>query len=210
MIEISTITEVLNHLDGLSAVVFDLDDTLYSEKDYVRSGYKAVSGVIPQVKDAEKKLWSVFERGEPAIDKVLIDNGIFSDGLKRKCLEAYRNHEPNIKLYDGVPYMLRKIRERGLCVGIITDGRSEGQRAKIKALGLDGMVDDVIITDELGGIGYRKPCSKAFELMQSRFNVPYNKMCYVGDNAAKDFIAPEKLGMKSIRFKNKDGLYYEI
>ena len=36
MIEITEITEVMNYIEGLSAVVFDLDDTLYSEKEYVR------------------------------------------------------------------------------------------------------------------------------------------------------------------------------
>ena len=47
MIEITEITEVMNYIEGLSAVVFDLDDTLYSEKEYVRSGYKAVAEIIP-------------------------------------------------------------------------------------------------------------------------------------------------------------------
>ena len=32
-------------------------------------------------------------------------------------------------------------------------------------------------------------------------------MCYVGDNMKKDFIAPEKLGMKSVWFRNKGSLY---
>lgn len=38
MIEIDKITDVSNYIDDLKAVVFDLDDTLYSEKEYVRSG----------------------------------------------------------------------------------------------------------------------------------------------------------------------------
>ena len=50
MIEITEITEVMNYIEGLSAVVFDLDDTLYSEKEYVRSGYKAVAEIISQVR----------------------------------------------------------------------------------------------------------------------------------------------------------------
>ena len=40
----------------------------------------------------------------------------------------------------------------GIKVGIITDGRPEGQRNKLESLGLD--VDDVIIMDELGGVQF--------------------------------------------------------
>ena len=90
-------------------------------------------------------------------------------------------------------------------MGIITDGRPEGQYAKIRALGLN--VDELIITDELGGIEFRKPNEMAFRLMKMKMDVPYEKMVYIGDNIKKDFIAPKKLGMRSIWFKNPDGLY---
>ena len=83
MIEITEITEVMNYIEGLSAVVFDLDDTLYSEKEYVRSGYKAVAEIISQVDDAEEKLWEAFERKKPAIDTVLKDEGIYSEELRK-------------------------------------------------------------------------------------------------------------------------------
>lgn len=210
MIEITEITEVMNHIDGLSAVVFDLDDTLYSEKEYVRSGYKAVAEMILQVVDAEDKLWNAFEEKKPAIDTVLKDEGIYSEELKERCLSAYRDHKPDIHLYAGAADMLKELRDRGLNIGIITDGRPEGQQRKIYAMGLDTLVDAVIITDELGGQEYRKPCGKAFHLMRDMIgNGGYGAMCYVGDNIKKDFIAPEELGMRSIWFRNKDGLYFQ-
>ncbi len=91
-------------------------------------------------------------------------------------------------------------------IGIITDGRPERQKEKIKALGLKA--DEVIITDELGGIQYRKPNIKAFELMQHRLQIAYKKMVYIGDNISKDFRVPKKLEMNVIYFKNANGLYY--
>lgn len=209
MIEINDITEVMNHIDGLSAVVFDLDDTLYSEKEYVHSGYRAVAEILPQVVDAEEKLWKAFEEKKLALDTVLKDEGIYSEKLKERCLTVYRNHKPDIHLYAGVAEMLKEIRERGLDIGIITDGRPEGQKRKIDALGLESMVDEIIITDELGGPEYRKPCGKAFHLMRDMIgNGGYSMMCYVGDNIKKDFISPEEFGMRCIWFENKEGLYY--
>lgn len=210
LIEITEITEVMNYIEDLSAVVFDLDDTLYSEKEYVRSGYKAVAEILPRVAAAEEKLWRAFEGKKPAIDAVLKDEGIYSEELKERCLSIYRNHRPDIHLYPGVVDMLNEIRIRGLKIGIITDGRPEGQQKKLDVLGLDALVDEIIITDELGGPEYRKPCGKAFHLMRDMIgNGGYSTMCYVGDNIEKDFIAPKEFGMRCIWFRNKDGLYCE-
>ncbi len=207
MIGIQKITDVMQHIEGLKAVVFDLDDTLYSEKEYVRSGYRAVAKQLPQVKEAEQKLWTAFENKQSAIDGVLISEGIFTDELKQKCLETYRYHQPDIHLYDGVVEMLIELRRKGYLLGIITDGRPEGQRAKIAALGIDEYVDHIIVTDELGGVKYRKPNEKAFVIMKEQFGVEYAEMCYVGDNTSKDFIACEKLRIQSVYFDNQDGLY---
>ena len=43
MIVIDNILDLEKHIDGLDAVIFDLDDTLYSEKEYVRCGYRRIA-----------------------------------------------------------------------------------------------------------------------------------------------------------------------
>ncbi len=207
MIEISEILDVKQHLQGLKAVIFDLDDTLYGEKEYVRSGYCAVAKELPMIDHAETRLWEAFQAGKPAIDTVLLDAGIEDDALKKKCLSTYRYQIPQIHFYPGVPEMLEDMTKMGYFLGIITDGRPEGQRAKIAALGLERYVDHIIITDDLGGPEFRKPCEKAFCMMQEVAKVPFAEMCYVGDNTRKDFIAPNALGMQTIWFRNSDGLY---
>ena len=209
MIEVTKLAQIKQHLDGLKVIVFDMDDTLYGEKEYVRSGYRAIAKTMPEVEDMEEKLWKAFEERKSAIDEVLLQEGIYSEEVKQKCLTAYRFQEPEITLYEGVEALLVWLKEQGYKIGIITDGRPEGQRAKIKALGLETMVDHIIVTDELGGIEYRKPNKAAFVKMQEVLGVPFEEMCYIGDNKKKDFIAPQLLHMKTFWFKNKDGLYYE-
>lgn len=206
MIEINNILCIEQHLDDIEAAIFDLDDTLYSEKDYVKSGYRAIAALFPKVRNMTEKLWKVFERGGKAIDEVFALEGINDPENVEKAIHAYRFQVPDISLYDGVREMLYRLKDVKK-IGIITDGRPEGQRAKIKALRLDEIADEIIITDELGGTAFRKPNEKAFVLMQSRLDIPYKCMAYVGDNIAKDFVAPQKLGMKSIWFRNADGLY---
>ena len=207
MIEINSILEVDKYLDGIKVAIFDLDDTLYSEKDYVRSGYMAVASEFTSINYMVEKLWNVFERGGKVIDEVLVSENMFSDETKAKCLQVYRNHKPKIRLYPGVREMLERIKQQNVRLGIITDGRPEGQRAKIEALDIVNLFDKIIITDELGGTGFRKPNPDAFIKMHEFFDTPYEHMLYVGDNIKKDFIAPQKLNMKSVWFKNLEGLY---
>lgn len=208
MIEIQKISDIMQHIDGLKAVIFDLDDTLYNEKEYVFSGYSAVAAILPQVADAQMKMQNAFENNRHAIDEVLTLEGIYTEELKQRCLEVYRNHFPDIHLNDDVLQVLEQLKMKGYWTGIITDGRPEGQRMKIKTLGLEKYFDHIIVTDELGGIEYRKPNTKAFEMMKELLGVEYTEMCYIGDNQKKDFVAPLMLKIKSIHIVNKDGIYY--
>ena len=208
MIVINNISEVLNYIDDYNGIIFDLDDTLYGERQYVKSGYKKIANIIPQVDRAYDKLYEAFLRHENAIDVVLKASGIDSAEIKEACIKEYRYQKPDISLYNGVEEMLNVIRTSHKQVGIVTDGRPEGQKAKIKALGLEKKVDYIIITDELGGTKYRKPCPVAFTKMHELMNIPFEKLVYVGDNTAKDFDAPNALGMGCIYFRNTDGLYF--
>lgn len=194
------ITEGKSEIKG---VIFDLDDTLYSEKEYVRSGYKAVSDFLGG--GYEEKLWGYFDAKKPAIDELLKEIGNIK--IIDDILDIYRSHKPEIHFYEGVEELLVKLHKKGIKIGLITDGRPQGQRNKIEALGLEGYVDDIIVTDELGGVQFRKPCDIAFRILQNKWRLPASEMIYVADNLEKDFQAPQRLGMKSAWFKNEDGLY---
>lgn len=185
-------------------VIFDLDDTLYSEKQYIRSGFKTVAKFLGNETFVDR-LWTYFENGKLAIDELL--NELDCIERKQECLEVYREQMPEITLYDGVDDLIFDLKNKGIKVGIITDGRVSGQKKKLQALGLDKMVDDIIITDELGGVQFRKPCNIAFRIMQRKWGIPFEQMVYVGDNLTKDFQACKQLGMKWVYFKNAEGIY---
>lgn len=193
-----------NVAQAIKGVIFDLDDTLYSEKQYVKSGYKKISEYLGK-SDAAQRLWHFFECGKPAIDCYLEEIGEIYK--KAECLNIYREQMPEIELYDGVRNLILNLKKKVIKVGIITDGRPEGQHNKIIALGLEDLVDDIIITDELGGIQFRKPNDIAFRIMQNRWRVPFEQLVYVGDNPNKDFQAPRQLGMRWIYLFNKNGIY---
>ena len=186
----------------IKAVIFDLDDTLYFETDYVKSGFSAVAAALNNEQLGER-LWALFVESP----KNVYQRAGMTEEECQKSISIYRSHLPKIELSKSVVETLVVLRDRGYILGIITDGRPEGQWNKINALGIKEFVSHIIVTDELGGIEFRKPCPKAFELMKQFCDVEYGEMIYVGDNAKKDFIAPVMLGMKTCHYKSS-GLYH--
>lgn len=186
----------------IKAYVFDLDDTLCPEIEYVKSGFRAIAKAFDD-KKLYDKLYSLFKEDKANV----YQRAGFDEEQCKKCIAIYRNHMPDISLAQDVVKTLETLKERGYKLGIITDGRPEGQRNKIKALGLDKIMDYIIVTDELGGIEYRKPNPKAFELMKDALKVEFNEMCYVGDNPKKDFFVGSIYPITTIQIKC--GLMYD-
>ncbi len=112
---------------------------------------------------------------------------------KRITIEIYRDHRPNLALAPEVATLLGNLRDSGRRLGIITDGRSLTQRNKIRALGLEEWIDTIVISEEFGSA---KPDERNYRYFEERFA---GQQCvYVGNNVAKDFIAPNRLGWQTV------------
>ena len=196
----------------VKVVVFDLDDTLISEKGYIKSGYCHIAGIIKdrfamdknQVFDDLMSLFkvsplNVFNR---LYDKYQIE---YSKEVILDLVKEYRGHFPDIQFYDDVLPCLSELKRSGVKVGIITDGYSIAQRQKLKAIQADEYFDEVIVTDELGR-EYWKPHPKAFELMKEKFEVNFDDMIYVGDNPEKDFYISSIYPIKTVRIFRVNGV----
>ena len=186
----------------IKAIIFDLDDTLYPEMDYVKSGFKAISKELSD-DTVYQKLHALFLQDR----KDVYQRAGFSEEQCRRCVEIYRNHYPDISLGKETKELLENLRGNGYKTGIITDGEPDRQKKKISALGLYDIVDKIIITDELGGAEYRKPHQKAFEWMKKLLDVEFEEMMYVGDNPEKDFYIGSIFPIVTVRFLNKNSLY---
>ena len=174
-------------------IVFDLDDTLFSEREYFFSG-------ISYVEEFITALYKVPFHGEifKAHKKGVKDLWGWSSkklGLpletKESFLWVYRNHKPKINLFPGILDLINELNELDSKVLILSDGRSVSQRLKIKALNLDCL--PVYISEEYSSI---KPNKKRFLSIQNTWKG--YKFAYIGDNANKDFIAPKDLNWSCI------------
>jgi len=109
----------------------------------------------------------------------------------------------HIKPYDDVKKCLEKLKETSIKTAIITDGIPIKQYEKILRLGIDDLIDLVVISDE---IGIRKPNPKLFSYCLNKFNVKGHETIYVGDNIYKDMI-PAKLNEIHSVYIHRGGKY---
>ena len=109
-------------------------------------------------------------------------------------LTMYRRHIPKYQLDEQTQSVLSQLK-LSCVLGLITDGRSLTQRNKIKALDLDTFFDEpnVLISEETG---FEKPSIEPFLFFMRQY--PQCLYYYVGDNPAKDFCAPNRLGWNTI------------
>jgi len=200
----------------VKAVIFDLDDTLISERDYIISGYRHVAELLsPALKIDKDILFSdmmeLFEYSSNNVFNRLLEKYKlkYSDQMITDLVNEYRSHFPSIKFYNDVLPCLQELKAAKIKTGIITDGYAVAQRQKLKAVEAYKYFDEILITDELGR-EYWKPHSKAFILMKERLGFDYDEMIYVGDNILKDFVTPNELGLVSILIRRRNSIYSNI
>lgn len=181
-----------------ACLVLDLDDTLYPEYLYQKSGFEAVEELI-------FNLYGV-KLNTPLVELSKESSDVFSalcemlnlpQKVKSELICIYRYHVPKISLDFSVSSFLDRARSQFANIAIITDGRSVTQRMKLRQLGILDI--PVFISEEWNS---EKPDEKRFAHIQNTYS-NCDSFCYVGDNPIKDFIAPNKLGWFSIGLKDK-------
>lgn len=172
-------------------IIFDLDDTLMYEIDFLKSAYKEISTLVDKENQEElyNLMLSKYQKGENVFD-ILIEN--YPEFSKEILLEVYRNHFPTLFLNEGASDLLKQIKLEGHKLGLITDGRSVTQRNKLKALKIEDLFDKIIVSEEFGST---KPDERNFKIFLENDIEEYY---YIADNPKKDFVSPNKLGWTSI------------
>jgi putative hydrolase of the HAD superfamily len=193
------------------AVLFDLDDTLYLERDYVRSGFEAAGSWAERnagLHGIGSAAWTHFQSGtrgkifDLVVEALDISNRV---AFVQQLIRVYRTHVPNIKLCEDAALILPELSER-MCLGLITDGYSASQRNKIQALGIHRWMSQIIVTDEVGP-EYRKPHACSFEMIEEKWSRAARRLVYVGDNPAKDFKTPRAMGWTTVRIRRVGGFH---
>ena len=196
---------------GFKAVLFDLDDTLYPQSQYLVSGFRAVSDYIHNLYGIHifDELVALYQAGEQRdlFLKVLQKHfKIVEDALLSKLLYVHRTHNPRIELHHDARVCLAQLIARDLRVGLVADGNAAIQRRKVAALELEALIDAIVYPDDL--IGSRQSFQlqeDAFQIMSLQLGLEPAEMVFVGDNPVVDFFIPRKLGMGTVRILRRKG-----
>lgn len=187
-------------------VAFDLDDTLYKERDFVLSGYKAVARQLASACNA----FNFDEMVHVMVNAPLNPFDSLAEYLLNRSIQqsvplnydipwmvaTYRNHFPEISADDSIA-VIKALVDDGYRIALITDGRTSTQSNKIEALGLDRIIaqQNISISESIGGEKYTPV---PFERMMD-LNRDIARFFYIGDNPMKDFLWPNRLGWTTIQ-----------
>jgi putative hydrolase of the HAD superfamily len=192
------------------AVVFDLDDTLYLERHYVRSGFLAAADWLQQSKGLDgfaPVAWRLFEQGVrgDTFNRALAELGVTADeDLVAGAVAAYRGHMPKIELLPDARAAIARCKAGGVPMGLLSDGYLAVQERKVEALGLAKLLDAIVLSDALGRDAW-KPAEQPYRAVERALGLLEARFIYVGDNPLKDFVTARRLGWRTVRVRRPGG-----
>jgi putative hydrolase of the HAD superfamily len=192
------------------ALVFDLDDTLYPERQFALSAFAAVAEHVSDHYGIERcrvfrTLTRSFRRGAraSAFQAVTSEFNVPASAVN-EMTEVYRAHVPSLRL----PALSRQVLEQARHswrVGVLTNGLPAIQRRKVLALGVGDLVDAVIYAQETGS---GKPAETAFRAVCEALGTPATRAVMAGDDPWCDIDGGRRAGLRVIRVLR--GLHRQI
>lgn len=197
------------------AIIFDLDDTLYPERDFVLGGFRTVAqwlaprvGLSPRtIYDQLQLLYDSGVRGD-TFDLLLESLGQTDAGLISSLVQIYRNHTPHLEPFPEVISVLSGLKAEGYRLGLLSDGYLSVQQRKLKALAIASYFNAIVFSDQLGRDAW-KPSTKPFKVILNQLAVPPDVAVYIADNPLKDFLGARRVGMWTIQIRRLGGEYME-
>ena len=207
-----------NRMIGL---VFDVDDTLYEQIVPFEKAYKNLFNM-----DIDMEKFYLLSRyysdvkfeasrnGEMNMDEYHIyrireaakDLGVYlSDEEALNMQKEYKKNQQKLQMSNITISILELAKENNIKLGIITNGPSEHQWYKVKALGVERWInkDNIVVS---GDYDINKPDVRIFEIMQEKLQLPNDSLYYVGDSLENDIVGANNAGWKAIwinRYKKK-------
>jgi len=188
----------------IKAVVFDLDDTLYDELDYIRSGLRIVAEYLTErfnwsLNDLNRQLLQSLEVSRNhVVDRVLTQKGVWSECLMRDCDKVYREHIPNIRLSHHTKRLLKRI-SKDYALFVVTAGDVEVQKNKLDVLGLSMSSNfEGFYSIDKSASDYHKSLQSSIKSIANLTACRYENMVYISNQYNEDFSIIQELGIITI------------
>lgn len=191
----------------MKAILFDLDGTLLNREETLIRFCKAQYKKFALETDLDMYVRRVCELDANGyVRKEIVYAEItkefnFSKEIEQKLFLDYMNHFQEYCVpFNGLIELLKALKDQQILLGIITNGRHEGQMASLRALSIEAFFDVVLISESEG---IAKPNPEIFERALTLLGVKANEACYVGDHPINDIEAARKVGLTTIWKKNE-------
>ena len=198
----------------IKAIIFDLDDTLYSYNELNKQGINEICNyTCEKLKIEKEKFYEAFDKAKKEVKDTLGDVASSHNRLLycQKTLENLKKNQfsialemyevywqyilKNMKLNANALEVLKFCKQKKIKIGICTDLTAHIQHRKIRKLGIDEYID-AIVTSEEGGV--EKPNFKMYNKILEKLNVLSGETLFVGDSLKKDVLGSVEYGMKAL------------
>lgn len=202
----------------LTAVLFDLDDTLFDHRHCTHAALQAL-----RARSAHLALWpeqELYARHSAILEELHLDVlagrlsvdearvrrflRLFADAGAPQLPDeaaasaaAYREAYLGAwRLVPGALPLLKTLRSR-VRIGVVTNNLVSEQQRKVRTLGLGSYVDALVISE---AVGVNKPEARIFEIALERLGAAAADAAMVGDSWATDIEGARAAGIRAIWF----------
>lgn len=203
----------------LKVVLFDLDDTLVDQEGASRT---ALLEWLPELglglDDLDELVTAWLTIAEGAYERYQRREITFAEQRRVRVREflgadatddeadelfsGYLSHyERAWAAFDDAVPALRRVREAGLVVALLTNGDSAHQRLKLERTGLAEHLDVVVASDALPA---GKPDLRAYAVACEILGVAPGDVLMVGNDVEKDFQGPLDAGLGAVLLDRHD------
>ncbi|HFU7054428.1 TPA: HAD family hydrolase [Bacillus cereus] len=190
-------------------MLFDLDDTLLDRDKAVDNLFllvleKCYEDVSDTVKNNMLQKFKEYDKREYGIsNKTIVLESLFDEfapiyRLPHNYIQDFwnENFPTCFSIDQNTIHFLNHIKSH-FKIGIITNGSTHRQKAKIINTNLNNYFDTIIISEE---VGLSKPDKRIFELALNKLNVQPEDVLFIGDDLEKDIAGPQNVNIKGVWF----------
>lgn len=205
------------------AVFFDVDDTLYDHLIPFREALQEVLATgndFPYAAAYHRMRYysdslSAQAGGTPTQGRELIEmrtrrfmlalaefGMTLTESKAAEIQSEYLKRQFDIQLFEGARALITRLMERGIIVGLITNGPPEHQMKKIRALGLTDLIppERIFIS---GAVGITKPDRRLFDHIADKLGLTPSACYYIGDSWRNDVVGAADAGWQVLWFNHR-------
>jgi putative hydrolase of the HAD superfamily len=189
----------------IRAVLFDLDGTLYDRDALVTElaaeQHRVFGDHFPRL-DRNQFVATVvtlddhgYRNKTELYTQLAADHGLDATLSRRMEADFWERYDRLCRPPDDTIETLSELRQRGMTLGVITNGGTARQSAKLQSLGLSSFFDTILISE---AEGLKKPDRRIFQRALDRCGVLASEAMFVGDHPDADVAGARGAGMTAV------------